>query len=402
MFILLCFSGNPIVTRGSYSDILLVGYTFIFFTYTLFTIKIEKIKKIIEILSLILILIFLIVFFQNITLGYVSYPGTIGYVIKIILGLSTILYYQHVKIDFIETYIKTLAFLALLSLPFFILNQFGYYGLELKSSITKSLLIHTSIMHLPNRFIARNCGMFWEPGAFAGYLILALVFIAIKNRKFQIGPYKKEVFWILIALLTTTSTTGFIVLGFILVVYSSQNYRYGKILIVPFVLAIMNYAYFSLDFMQQKIEKQYQNAIEMDENEISASRFGALKMDLVYIKSQPLIGNGLHVKTRFRFHPEIKGDIGHGNGMSNFIACWGIPFFLLWLYCVYKFIRKSSRSIVITFSAILIIILLLQGEQFLNYPLFLSFFFLPFVYKNILSTKNKIHLIKNYFNYNSV
>jgi hypothetical protein len=153
-----------------------------------------------------------------------------------------------------------------------------------------------------------------------------------------------------------------------------------------------------MDFLKEKIERQYSQAIEMDEDDVSANRMGALIMDLQYIRSQPLIGNGLHVKTRFRYHPQVKGDIGHGNGMSNFMASWGIPFFLFWLFCVFKFSKQVSHSPQTAAIALIIIVLLLQGQQYLNYPLFISFFFLPFVYKNILTEKNKIHIVKTYLN----
>lgn len=150
--------------------------------------------------------------------------------------------------------------------------------------------------------------------------------------------------------------------------------------------------------MKDKIEYQYSIATSMDENDVDPGRFGALVMDIQYIKSQPLIGNGLHVKTRYRFHPFVKGDIGHGNGMSNIMAIWGIPFFLLWLICSFIFFHRISHSFNTAVAAIFLVLLLLQGEQFLNFPVFLSFFFLPFLYKNIMSLKNKIHILKVCYN----
>lgn len=396
MFFLLCFSGNPFVTHQSYSKSLLVGYTLFFLIYTLFIIDLQTLKRILVIFFGLSFFIFIIIFFQKTILGFVSYPGVFGYILKIILGLLTLHFYQYKKIDFIDSYIKTLAFLALISIPFFILNQFTFIGLESENGVTRSLFIHTSIKSDPDSLFNRNCGMFWEPGAFSGYLLLALVFIALKNRKFQIGPYGKSIFWILTALITTISTTGFIILGIIMILYAWQNYRWGRIIVIPFVILVIFFAYSNLDFMKEKIEKQFSKATEMDENDVSTTRFGALKMDLQYIKSQPLIGNGLHVKTRFRFHPEIKGDIGHGNGMSNFLANWGIPFFTLWIYCVYKFTRNISHSLTTSLAALFIIILILQGEQFLNFPLFSSFFIMPFIYQNILSQQNKIHIIKSF------
>jgi hypothetical protein len=380
-----------------YSHALLIGIALIFQIITAFIISLHLLKKTIGIITILILSIASIVFFQKIVLSFISYPGVLKYLIAIIFSLSVLIYYQYIKQDFIEAYVKVMVFIGLISLPFWVVNQIGFYGLETESISRKSLLFYTSFRLIPGRLIVRNSGMFWEPGAFAGYLILALVFIALKNRKFEIGPYKKEVFSIFIVLLTTMSTTGFVILGIILVIHSLQNYSWGKIVIVPVSFLIIYFAYYKLEFLQEKIEHQYANALEMRENDVSNTRFGALKMDWQYIKAQPLIGNGLHVKTRYRFHPQVKGDIGHGNGMSNFLASWGIPFFLFWVFCVFKFTIKTSRSIFTSLSAVFVILLLLQGEPFLNFPLFLAFFILPFVYNNILSFKNKIHLIENHF-----
>ncbi len=399
MFLILCFSGNPIFTHMGYSNTLLVGYTILFLVYILFFIDIQTLKKISGILTGLIALIFIIVFFQRIILGAVAYKGVMAYIIKILLSLCTILYYRYEKIDFIDTYVKTLAFLAVVSIPFWILNQFGFYGLEIGKSLRiKSLILYTSYNFIPNSNSIRNSGMFWEPGAFAGYLILALVFIALKNKKFQIGPYGKEILLIFLGLLTSQSTTGYVLIMIIIIIHSMQTYRLGKIVIVPFIVFVISLAYSNLNFMKEKIETQLADTAEMDENDISPGRFGAWKMDWQYIKSQPLTGNGWHESTRYRFHPQVKDiKIGHGNGMSNIIAIWGIPFFLFWLLWVYRFSFQVSRSFVTASSAVFIIILLLQGEQFLNTPVFLSFFFLPYIYVNILSTRSKVHIITSFF-----
>jgi hypothetical protein len=396
MFFLLCLSGNPIFTAQSYSKSLLAAYTLLFCVYVIFTIDLRMLRKIFSILGTLVIIIFILIFFQRIVLGFVSYPGVFGFMLKMVLGICTLYYYQYEKVDFINTYIKTLTMLVIISIPLDALNQLGTFGLQTGNEYTRTIIIYTAWVKEPHT--GRNFGMFWEPGAHAGYLILALVFIALKNGKFQIGPYRKEVFWIVAGLLTTGSTTGIVVLGVIVMIFSLQNYSWGKILVIPIFILGLNYAYFSFDFLQKKIEEQFLKAEKMDESDVSNTRFGALKMDWQYIKSQPLIGNGLHIKTRFRFHPQIKEDFGHGNGMSNFLACWGIPVFLFWLYCVYRFARKVSHSSFTALTALFIIILILQGEQFLNFPLFLSFFFLPFIYQNILSVENKVHFIKTYFN----
>ncbi|MBU6158235.1 MAG: hypothetical protein KGP35_04295 [Bacteroidetes bacterium] len=220
----------------------------------------------------------------------------------------------------------------------------------------------------------RNSGMFWEPGAFAGYLVLALLFIVMLNGQFSIGKYRYEVLLIVLALFSTFSTTGFLTLAFLLLMYLFQNFQGGKYIILPFIIFLFSHFYTQFEFLSDKIEHQFTEAIALENSDVSNTRFGALKMDMQYILEQPFWGNGLDKKIRYRFHPLIEDEIGHGNGMSNFIVWWGIPFFLFWISAAYLFFYRNSQSVFTSLSAVSALLLLLQGEQFLDYPLFLIFF----------------------------
>lgn len=394
LFFLLCFSGNPIVTSESYSKTLLVVYTLIFSIYALNLISWKLQKDMICFLISILSLISVIVIAQNFILGFVSYPGVLAIILKILLGLVTLIYYQHRRIDILITYIKILTFLAIISIPFFIINQFGFYGISTNNDILKSFLLFTSTAYLPSYDytykIIRNAGMFWEAGAFAGYLLVALIFIILKNKKFKIGKYHKESFWIFIAIVTTMSTAGFIILSIIILFYALQNYKWGKIVIAPAFILIIFLSYSNLSFMQKKIDSQIDEAIQMQSDEFSNSRFGSLIMDSWYIKSQPIFGNGLNIRTRYRFNLNImNNDVGNGNGMSNFIVEWGIPFFIYWLYSVFRFMRKITNSISLSFTVLFLFILILQGEAFLNFPMFLMFFGISKYYNENIISNNK-------------
>lgn len=395
LFFLLCFSGNPIISSMGYSKMLLVIYSFAFIVYVFSFVNFEYIKLKINQISPVIVFIVLLVIYQHFLLGKVSYPGVIVLVLKIFLGLFTFIFYQAKRLSFVKTFIKIMAFLAIISLPFFILNQFIQIGIQLDNIFLKSLILYTSYPAetFSESLLVRNPGMFWEPGAFAGYLILALLFVILENRSFTIGNYKKEVFSILLGLITSQSTTGYFLLGILILLFIWNRYSWGKIIIVPITLLLVYWGYNNIAFMGNKVENQFSNAMAMGESDVSNTRFGALNMDLMYIKSQPLTGNGLDISTRYRFHPWVKEDIGHGNGMSNFAAIWGIPFFLYFLYCVYRFSYYCSQKKSIAFVFLLTIVLVLQGEQFLNYPMFLSFFSLPVFYRQF-SESRKGYLLK--------
>jgi len=377
LFIILCFSGNPLFTTASYSKPLLVLFCAVFVVYSLLYISAKDMKiASLRLLTIITIIIILCVF-QKATLGFVSFPGVFALILKIILGMFFLLYYHSKNMNPFDVYIKIMEFLAIVSIPLFALNFLVFIGLPLDIYGQKSLFFYTSF-DSPKPEL-RNAGMFWEAGAFAGYLTLALLFIVIQNRKFVIGQYSRQVIWILIGLLTSMSTTGVLVLVLIIIIYILQNYKIGSLILIPVVVAASIYAYNNLDFLNKKIEEQFEEAVEMEASDVSNTRFGSLNMDVQYITDQPLTGNGLDKRTRYRFHPWVDDDIGHGNGMSNFLVFWGIPFFLFWVFCVFQFAKNGSGSISTAILFVIMVILLLQGEQYLNYPIFLMFFSAPII-----------------------
>ncbi len=392
LFFLLCLSGNPVISSMSYSKMLLVLYSFAFIVFVFSFVNFEYIKLKIQQIFPVLAFIVLLVIYQQLLLGKVSYPGVIVLFLKILLGLFTMIFYQAKRISFVKTYIKIMALLALISLPFFILNQFIQTGIQLDNIFLKSLILYTSYPAetFSESLLVRNAGMFWEPGAFAGYLILALLFIVLENRSFSVGRYKPETFGIIAGIITSQSTTGYFLLGLLILLFIWNRYRWGKIVIVPLTILLVYWGYNNISFMGNKVEDQFSSAMAMGQSDVSNTRFGALNMDLMYIRSHPLTGNGLDISTRYRFHPWVKEDIGHGNGMSNFAAIWGVPFFLYFLYCVYLFAYRYSRKRLIAAVFLLTIVLVLQGEQFLNFPVFLSFFTLPVFYRRFSESRNNL------------
>ena len=109
-----------------------------------------------------------------------------------------------------------------------------------------------------------------------------------------------------------------------------------------------------------------------------------------YIEKHPMFGNGLIEQTRYADHRHLWGmSLGHGNGFSNYMAQMGLVAMFVYLLLLYKSVKGNIFS---KWLVVLIVVLLLQGEQLLNYPLFLS---LPFI---IYSIRNdNINSIKIYF-----
>jgi hypothetical protein len=219
----------------------------------------------------------------------------------------------------------------------------------------------------------RNAGMMWEPGAFQGIINLAL--LLTPTEKLLRGEGRTKTFVLIAALLTTFSTTGYLVF-FMIAVYKILTYRVSLGVRAPVVLVVVVGAFLAITtapFLGQKIAEQL--AESSADNKFSPDRFGALLFDVHYIVKHPLIGNGMIDQTRWADDPQLQGeDLGHGNGLSNFVATFG--FLGLLTYCIGVLTSGVASSRAGRWFSLLMILTLSFGEQFLTCPLFVG---LPFI-----------------------
>ena len=336
------------------------------FIYSLFRKDVNKRNQLWKFLLLIVIVFFI----QFIVLHFISFLGCLNVLAKIVFG-ATVMWL--LKEKFRVAYLNVMYFFSAISLLFFFLSYIGFIVPNLFPTVESrsSILFYN---HIVNPILDRNCGPFWEPGAFACYLILVPI-LYIDNLKEFYLQNRKKVIVLFIALITTYSTTGFICLAVIILYYLSTSKR--KILtytlVLPVALFFMYNVYTSNEFLGDKIESQFDKSQDLD-GDFSNTRMGSFMFDLHYIKKHPLIGNGLHERTRYADHPYLWGNSpGHGNGFSNFLVQMGLLVTSFYFFLIYHKLGRNRQQKVI---ALFVLFLLLQGEQVLNYPLFLS---LPFI-----------------------
>lgn len=370
VFLLLALSGNPFFSFGEgISQYIFSGFVLLMAIkhHTYFNIKRAK-------LFFVYMLFFTtIFFFQKVVLGFISIPGAIGFLLKITFGYIVIRFVgEHFKI----TYFKVLYFISLIGLIGYLWNFLGFEILNLLSDSSK---LRSMVFFTQNGDGLRNSGMFWEPGAFACYICLGFLLYLGKIREL-LHTQRFKVIIILLALITTFSTTGYLVLFVIGLATVSLEYskKYG-ILALPIVIAFLTIAFFTYEnseFLKEKIEHQMENTANKDANDFSPDRFGAFLFDMHYIKKHPLVGNGMHQSTRFADHSWLQDEnLGHGNGFSNFLATMGVLSLLFFSFYIIKYNNQHPWIFLIVIFA------LLQGEQLMNFPLFLSLPFI-FIYEN--------------------
>jgi hypothetical protein len=379
VFILLFFSGNPLA-------LFLFGKYNVLFGFTL-TILILKSNFKPDIffysnLKFILFTILIIALLQYVTFSTLALLAFINLVLKILMGG---LIFNSIKDNFSYVFFRVIATLSLISIISFVfINIFGLNLPYIQTGVVyKSYLLYGI---LPYQNIFRNVGMFWEPGAYAGVLTLCLALI-FKNINYYWATYKLQFISIVTALITTQSTTGYLI-GFLIFLFHflTSKSLIRLIILSSIMLFISYYTYNNTDFLKNKFENQYSIATFQRIGQYSNSRFGSLIFDWHYISKHPFIGNGFNMKTRYADHQflfrGVNTDtdvIGSGNGFSGILASMGIFFVLGYFLLLWNTSINSGKLVV--FILCFVVFLNLQGEQWLNYPLYLG---LPF----FRSTKN--------------
>lgn len=328
-----------------------------------YLLNLEPIKEV-KYFSVTFILIYIS---QYLVLGDASWGGLINNILKMLI-FSYVIFI--LKGEFKYVYFNTLFYLSFIGLFFWTLYLFSGFSFDLTGGD-----FFNSIIIWNNRDDIRNCGPFWEPGAYSGYLMLIPLFFINEPDFFRKHPFKTSI--LIVGLLTSMSTTGYVAFAIYMLYMSLKSKK--RILLVPVFILFSLIVFTKFNFLEEKIGSEFKRAEEL-KGEYHGQRFAVFLFDLYYIAKHPLIGNGYLETTRYADHPKIlqgirSGELaGHGNGFSNFIASMGLVTFFVYVLLIYFKNKNILKRFDLLFY-IAMICILLNGEQFLYYPIFLG---LPF------------------------
>jgi hypothetical protein len=221
--------------------------------------------------------------------------------------------------------------------------------------------------------------VFWEPGAFGAYIVLALLFR--QACKLKLRSWQLACLWL--ALLTTLSTAaflaGFVVLAWWLHSVVSARDSGTLLILSPWLFvgfAFLAYTFFfEASFMAEKIAYQYDRAVNGGHLH-QINRIGNLFYDLELIMERPLLGWSAYLQTRTDFDRyAIDFFSGQGNGLSGFVTNFGIlGASVFFFYSAKRFWTTGNDYFGVAYF-IATVAILLTGQKLLNYPIFLM---LPF------------------------
>ena len=363
VLLLIFTSGNPLAKYiGEYVYVIFTFFSILYYFKNKRTF--ENKKNIINNVGKHIGICLFIFFCQYIIFGWNTLPGIINFICKIIFGATVVIYCGY---KFKIIYLRLLTLISIISLVGWTLKQIDINIGFISIPFGESAIFYNNILFHPER----NSGCFWEPGAYACYLLFNLILFSTELKSL-VTIYKKESIILFLALISTQSTTGYLAFFaffcMVLIFKIKSMWKYIFLLIfIPLSLVIYN----NTEFLSYKIENQVQGSFS-SKGEYNSTRLGSLLFDWKYIQKHPIVGNGLHERTRYRDDLYLirewkEGLAMSGNGFSGRLAEMGLLFYVSFVVFFFKTNKSVTRRDL--FLSLFLVVLLLQGEQLFNYPL---------------------------------
>jgi len=225
----------------------------------------------------------------------------------------------------------------------------------------------------------RNSGFMWEPGAFAFIVFLAiLIRLSINNFKLDY-----RIFVYSLAIISTFSTMGYIVLFILILAYLIKIKNYlSFIFIIPTFLFVSLTTIAELDFMKPKIEEYSENIDFMrdDDDYIKMNRFGILSFALEESFKWP-IGYGVFYNTPAikKYNKPVLG----ANTYSDILLRWGWVGIIIFILAIFKFVNCFFSNVNTITRKLLIIAFLAAvfSNNLLSNSVFLILLYYPYIGK---------------------
>lgn len=384
MFFLLAVTGIPFFSSNQPFTILFAVALGMLFLLT-------KNQKFDNELLYILLAVFACVLFQAVIFSYFKLVTILGLILKILTGYFTI---KLLNKNFIDYYLKVMAFFAVVSLiifipiyihpplldtlinatPSFLSYQYELWGFQVYN---KTLIIYNLSKEVDR---LRNCGPFWEPGAYGGFLILALIFNTIKETKL----INKKNGLFLLAIISSQSTTAYLALFvFVMFYLLFQNYSKSAKVLVIFIGIGGVIAFQTIPFLGEKIKVENEDTQDAIETKGGDARIASAILDWNDIKGYPFTGRGIWPETRV--DPEFEY-VMRNNGFTNFLAEWGFLFTTLYFVLYFKglslYCKIYKSNNLMPFVLLGIIMLISFSEDYFDSQFFWALVFLLIPLKN--------------------
>lgn len=334
------------------------------------------------------------------------------FTLYLFLIYSVIIAYCHVGVygeKMFPLYEDIMVKIALLSIiiwiPFCLL--FPGIGEAIFSMFPKSLTGY-NVLYLFNwtglgatgRF--RNSGCAWEPGFYALMLAFAIFINLWRNNGLKMKGNKK--LWILvIAMLTTTSTTGYVVMLIEFFLFYVKSISFKKVLGAALIFLPIIYYGSQVSFIGEKISISIEDSSDYlglegrltwgeknSEDKMAIDRIPSAVLQIENFSHDPVIGYGLNDYNSYFFRTNNITNMAYCGGLVQIFSQFGLFIGLFVYYLLYrssKTINRHANSH--NFDFMIVCMLLSISYPIFRCPVFTSFWLFGYFY-TIPSIKTRL------------
>ncbi|MGD0831112.1 MAG: hypothetical protein ABR907_09235 [Terracidiphilus sp.] len=312
---------------------------------------------------------------QTASTGFIGPLSLMGFYARLLVAFAVV----RLMRDFARVFIETMFWTSVVSFPFFALMIVTHGRIvDLIAPISVNVPDPYLLVHFfASTHLTQNNSYFWEPGVFAGYLVLAIACLGAIKEQYSLKRYRFILLVLLVAVVTTQSTGGYLTVPLALIFHGKalgKNLGFRAVVIL-FAIVGGIILFQKVDFLGSKIKSQNEQ-IQGQGYSWQRTRLGSMIYDARLIRAYPLFGWGPD--------PDAANGVvdltlasGEGNGLSNFTASFGFCGLALFLAATWSgFSSLYGGKKILPTLAVIVVVLILNDECFLNFPLFLTLMFL--------------------------
>lgn len=205
---------------------------------------------------------------------------------------------------------------------------------------TKNIFIFTLHRTSFEYYALRNCGFAWEPGSFSIFVSVAILFNLYRTKMRLSKNFSLAI--LLLTLFTTFSTTGVLSVSllFTYIYFSTNKLNITTVLGGLFLLLVLSYGFYKIDFLNQKIASLYSSGdaetiidtVNRTNEKSSLGRFAAFEVGWIDFKSNPIFGYAGASELGYLNRIGVKANMVSGlaslGGTYGLFGIFGLIFFL--------------------------------------------------------------------------
>jgi len=276
-----------------------------------------------------------------------------------------------VGLRFVCIYIKLIVFLAVVSLFGYASDQFHLFDSLIRKLPPVGELGYEGVFYIFRHpwHPSRNNSIFFEPGAYQGFLNAAIFLLAFTETGFDSRTKRIFIGILGATLVTAFSTAGFLIVGlmFPVFLYKSRIATFsGKIKIVAAILAVV--VVFSAQFYSTFVVKMATYVTSEEGGTYQASgaahRADDYKADLKIFRKHIF---GIGYEQYWQEFSSVRQDTelqGGSNGVTSTLAISGLPYALFLFGSYYWALRRLLGDFLLTSLAFGMVMLFLWAEGY--------------------------------------